>query len=233
MDTNIRKRTAIGLLFALIVTGGCTPPKFSERLWRKQVESAHRHQLYESHQKEGIFFNPWINKEVRLGWVLKWRLTPAQTYTEEEEKFLPTVRHDAERQLLKNRSHDFILWIGHGSYLIKTGSHIWLLDPMFSQRALLPARKTPPALTAEVINRLFPRVNVIISHNHYDHLDEDSIRQLSENYIFYVPLGIGKEIAAWNPNAKTIEILSSIAFPLNTGPTEPSRRKTVPYGRAT
>lgn len=138
--------------------------------------------------------------------LITWQLSSIQPYTEEEENHLPAVLKNAKAQILKNSGKDFILWIGHGSFLIRTGTHIWLLDPMFSKRALLPARKTPPALTAKDINELFSRVNVVMSHNHYDHLDADSIKALSDDTHFYVPLGLGETLRDWQPNAKTIEM---------------------------
>ena len=42
------------------------------------------------------------------------------------------------------------------------------------------------------------RVNVIISHNHYDHLDVDSIRSLPENSNIFVPLGLKKTIESFH-----------------------------------
>ncbi len=171
-------------LFPLLVVGififGCSQPDFNETDWGNQVETVKKEDLYKSHEKDGKFFNPWMSLEKRLNKVLAWKFSASQPYSEAEQKYLPTLYENPEQQILDHGDGDFILWIGHGSFLIQTGDETWLLDPMFSNRALLPARKTPPALTAEVINGLFPRLNVVISHNHYDHLDEESIRQLSE-----------------------------------------------------
>ena len=66
----------------------------------------------------------------------------------------------------------------------------WLTDPIFSERALLPKRVTPPAITASEIKDLTPSLNVLISHNHYDHLDVESIRSLPEKSRLFVPLGL-------------------------------------------
>ena len=76
------------------------------------------------------------------------------------------------------------MWIGHSTFLIKTGGLIVLTDPMFSERAspsqtLGPRRYFPPALEISEL----PRVDVIlISHNHYDHLDTNSLTQLAARF---------------------------------------------------
>jgi N-acyl-phosphatidylethanolamine-hydrolysing phospholipase D len=89
-----------------------------------------------------------------------------------------------------------ITWIGHATSLVQIGGLNVLTDPIFSERASFlqaigPKRKahTPTALSE------LPRIDlVVISHNHYDHLDVNTIkaleRQLGGSPIFAVPLGI-------------------------------------------
>jgi len=192
---------------ALILLTNCSQPNFNEEKWKQQVEATQTANLYNSHQADGQFFNPWMKDERRsFTALMRWRLSSRQPYTEEEEAYMPRVLDNAREKVLNSNNKDFLMWIGHGSYLIKTGKIIWLLDPIFSKRALLPARFTPPALTAKDINELFPQVNVIISHNHYDHLDADSIEDLSENAHFYVPLGLAETLRGWQPKAKITEM---------------------------
>lgn len=199
------RNSSICLFFLSLFTMGCAPPKFSETGWRERVESVQSGQLYEPHEKDGLFFNPWLKSDHGLGRVVTWKLSSSQSY-DDQEVVKPKVYEDTESQLLNNGDNDFILWIGHGSFLIRTGDQTWLLDPMFSKRALLPARKIPPALSAKTTTRLFPRLNVVISHNHYDHLDEESIRQLSDGYTFYVPKGLLKIVRKWQPGARIVEM---------------------------
>jgi N-acyl-phosphatidylethanolamine-hydrolysing phospholipase D len=198
------------LLFPIaLVTllSSCAQPQFNKDHWKQQAESTQAGQLYSKHVRDGVYFNPWIADTRRsFSSILTWRLSAKQHYTEKEETFLPKVLEDTKERILKNIDSDFILWIGHGSFLIKTGEHVWLLDPMFSHRAVLPARFTPPALTAGDINELFPQVNVIISHSHYDHLDSNSIKALSDSTHFYVPMGLKKTLRNWQPEAKITEM---------------------------
>lgn len=85
-------------------------------------------------------------------------------------------------RLLASRSG--ALWIGHSTFLIKTGGLMILTDPVFSERASLsqtmgPKRYFPPALEIDEL----PHVDVIvISHNHYDHLDTNSLKELAGRF---------------------------------------------------
>ena len=91
-----------------------------------------------------------------------------------------------------------VTWIGHATVLIQHQGINVLTDPMFSKRAgpggiLGPARISEPAMT---IDALPPIHAVVISHNHYDHLDLASLRALEKlaatrkgGTVYFVPLG--------------------------------------------
>ncbi len=83
-----------------------------------------------------------------------------------------------------------ITWIGHATVLIQYRGINMLTDPVFAERAspfsfMGPKRVTPPALT---IAQLPPIDYVLISHNHYDHLDADTVKQLGNHPTWLVPL---------------------------------------------
>lgn len=101
-----------------------------------------------------------------------------------------------------------VIRLGHSTVLMKIFGQYWITDPMFSQRAspfktLGPKRFHPPILDwADIINNI-PLSGVIISHNHYDHLDEASIQALiNVPTPIYVPLGLSSLIQSWgiSPN---------------------------------
>ena len=88
-----------------------------------------------------------------------------------------------------------VTWIGHASTLVQAGGLNVLTDPVFSERAspvqfLGPKRAQPPGIA---LSDLPPIDVVVVSHNHYDHLDRLSVVQLSERSqgrtLFLVPLG--------------------------------------------
>ena len=85
-----------------------------------------------------------------------------------------------------------VTWIGHASVLIQHRGINVLTDPMFSNYASPvsfagPRRITQPAADIEALP---PIHAVIISHDHYDHLDTASIKRLGDRPMYFVPLGI-------------------------------------------
>ena len=92
-----------------------------------------------------------------------------------------------------------ITWIGHASMLVQAGGLNVLTDPIFSKRAspislIGPERKQPPGLQLAEL----PLIDVVlISHNHYDHLDRPSVLEIASRSdaagkptLFIVPLGM-------------------------------------------
>jgi N-acyl-phosphatidylethanolamine-hydrolysing phospholipase D len=92
-----------------------------------------------------------------------------------------------------------ISWLGHAAFLIQTSGLNILTDPMFGatagpHRLIGSKRRAPLPIDPE---DLPPIDLVLLSHNHYDHLDLASIRQLRERHdpLFLVPLGMGKYVS--------------------------------------
>jgi L-ascorbate metabolism protein UlaG (beta-lactamase superfamily) len=106
---------------------------------------------------------------------------------------LPRVANDGAA-LRENQGEPTVTWIGHATLLIQLAGVNILTDPQWSERASPlsfagPPRVTPPGLRFEDL----PPIHVVlISHDHYDHLDEATVRRLAEAHHprFYVPLGL-------------------------------------------
>ncbi len=181
----------LGLMFA----SSCShnPAAFDEGKWRKQVEGQSVEKLYAAHFSDGQYGNPWMPLQHGGFWrLLKWRLAGKAKYSEEEQNYQPKFIPELKKRLEAMPEGDFIAWIGHATFLLRLQGDYWITDPMFSKRALLPKRVTPPAITGKELADLTPRLNVLISHNHYDHLDVESIRSLPPESRIYVPLGLKK-----------------------------------------
>jgi len=100
--------------------------------------------------------------------------------------------------------------LGHSTLLIRLGQQNWLTDPVFSER-VSPLQWIGPKRFHDVpldLNDLPDITGVVISHNHYDHLDEGSIKLLSNKVQhFVVPLGIGDSLREWGvEEGKIIEL---------------------------
>jgi L-ascorbate metabolism protein UlaG (beta-lactamase superfamily) len=105
----------------------------------------------------------------------------------------PRVTNDG-RALRDNRTAPTLTWIGHATLLIQLDGLNVLTDPQFSERASPvsfagPRRLTAPGLAFAAL----PRIDVVvISHDHYDHLDRPSVERLAATHrpLFLVPLGL-------------------------------------------
>ena len=109
---------------------------------------------------------------------------------------LPRVVNDG-RSLRENTSRATVTWVGHATLLIQVDGVNILTDPQWSDRASPmsfagPKRFTPPGLPFEAL----PPVHIVlISHDHYDHLDVATVRRLAATHRprFFVP----RALKAW------------------------------------
>ncbi|MGW5401116.1 MBL fold metallo-hydrolase [Streptomyces sp. NPDC003952] len=81
-------------------------------------------------------------------------------------------------------------WAGHASWVLRIGGLTVLTDPVWSRRILgTPARMTPVGVRWE---ELPPVDAVVISHNHYDHLDAPTLKRLPRTTPLFVPAGLAR-----------------------------------------
>jgi L-ascorbate metabolism protein UlaG (beta-lactamase superfamily) len=94
-----------------------------------------------------------------------------------------------------------ITWYGHASALVELDGVRLLLDPVWSERCS-PSRHVGPRRLHGVpvaLERVGRIDAVVISHDHYDHLDADTVRTLAAttDALFVVPLGVGAHLDTW------------------------------------
>lgn len=155
------------------------------------MRSAHR-------RPGGGFQNPWLGPVPgRLGDLLKWLLIERRARPRPAAppaSAFPTVRSAPTRP--RAALEDVTCtWIGHATFLIQIGGCNVLTDPMWGDRAspvpfIGPRRHVPPAMALD----LLPPIDVVLqSHNHYDHLDDRTVRALARAHpgaVWLVPLGL-------------------------------------------
>ncbi len=100
-----------------------------------------------------------------------------------------------------------VTWFGHSTTLIKLDGHLILLDPIFeaySSPFRLGGKRYSEQLSIEVED--LPEIDaVLISHDHYDHLDFQSIKKIRDKVrVFLVPLGVGSHLKRWGINSEKI-----------------------------
>jgi L-ascorbate metabolism protein UlaG (beta-lactamase superfamily) len=101
-------------------------------------------------------------------------------------------------------------WLGHSTVLLELDGLRVLTDPVWGPRAspsrLIGPRRFQPVPVA--LRALPPLDLVVVSHDHYDHLDYPTIRELARRDVpFVTSLGVGAHLAAWGvPAARITEL---------------------------
>lgn len=102
-------------------------------------------------------------------------------------------------------------WLGHSTVLLEVDGRRFLTDPVWAERAspsqLVGPKRffAPPLALADVP----PLDGIILSHDHYDHLDPVAIRALAGRAVrFYCPLGVGAHLRRWGVPAPKITELT-------------------------
>ncbi len=85
-----------------------------------------------------------------------------------------------------------LTWVGHASFVARLGGQLVATDPLFSERIQGVVRRlSPPGVVPEAL----PPIDVVlVSHNHYDHLDVPSLKRIGPEALYVVPLGNGRTL---------------------------------------
>ena len=165
--------------------------RFSKSSWHQQVARQDPDALYAPHfdAKRGRYFNPWYINEKNWRDIIKFFL--------EKNRYQPSY-HDVPTHSTSSWHPNFssdasLTMLGHSSLALQINSKLLLLDPFLSKYAFNIKRCQSPAID---IQALPDNSIVIISHNHYDHLDKSTITRLSQA-TFICPLGVGSLLSRW------------------------------------
>jgi L-ascorbate metabolism protein UlaG (beta-lactamase superfamily) len=204
----------LGLVLVLLVLFGTAFAQLSPELGGTPTAAEQQAYRQSGHFRDGKFFNPQPT-EVSTGgstFSALWRMLFEKTPNQNSAAPLPTQPLDSLSITRKAPGMVRVTWLGHSASLVEIGGKNVLLDPMLSVKMgplawVTPKRYNPSlAITAEQL----PAIDVVlISHDHYDHLDYQSIRKLKGKVgHFYVPLGIGAHLRRWGVPASQLTELS-------------------------
>jgi L-ascorbate metabolism protein UlaG (beta-lactamase superfamily) len=113
---------------------------------------------------------------------------------------IPVIAISPERFKTRPDSGLRSFWLGHAGVLLELDGVRLLVDPVFSDRVSPmsfagPKRFHPPPVALSALQNIDA---VVISHDHYDHLDMPTIQHLASKAThFYVPLGVGAHLRRW------------------------------------
>jgi len=171
----------------------------------KAATGARRARMQGSPQwRDGVFENPQILWND--GWGMVKGVLSASEYGSPAGE-LPVVSGDGALFRTPPPTGLRVTWLGHSTLLVEIDGLRLLTDPVWGPRAsplswLGPARWYPPPLELAAL----PAIDaVIISHDHYDHLDQPTIAAIADwDTIFITPLGVGAHLEYWGVPADRI-----------------------------
>lgn len=129
--------------------------------------------------------------------VLKWQLSAKPRKQEKENDAARLAVLDPNEFLTGDR--DGILWLGHASFYIRLAGKSILLDPVFGK----PPFVKPLVEVPSPLDKIKHVDYVLLSHDHRDHCDEESIKQIAAKFPaagFYGGLKMDELFRGWIPN---------------------------------
>ena len=152
--------------------------------------------------RQGRFRNLFPISKIRVGRAL--RSFARSSRYRRPKRPVPVVYRDPAHYLAPPASGLRVTWLGHSTVLLEVDGRRFLTDPVWSRRAS-PSPIAGPRRFFDVPLPLseLPRLDaVILSHDHYDHLDLRTIRRLAASgtqgrAIFVTPLGVGAHLERW------------------------------------
>ncbi len=147
--------------------------------------------LYAAHGQPGAWFNPW--RPSNKHWTDLFRWAVSRSAYSGEWRDPPLVRRvdNDGRSFATPDTSASVTWVGHSTFAIHDTGDVFLTDPHFGKRALIPARFHPPGVP---ITSIPADAFAVVSHNHYDHLDAYTVENLPQTVTWFVPLGLGEWI---------------------------------------
>lgn len=158
------------------------------------------------HTPDGVFVNPYFDEDIRkpglldkIWWKFKYYAIQKPFLNDHfEYSIIPSEFVNPPERI----NGGVVTWVGHATFLIQVDGVNILTDPVWSERVGIlnsrigHQRYTPPGIPWE---KLPPIDVVLISHNHYDHLDYPTVTQLEAEHqpVFIVPLGVGELLEQW------------------------------------
>ncbi|OON67250.1 MBL fold metallo-hydrolase [Hymenobacter sp. CRA2] len=219
-------------LLILLLLAGVAFANLSPELGGKPTKAQRAAYAKSGHYRDGEFQNL-VPTEVMTGGStmgLLWRFLFTKTPHERPAAPLPTQPLDSARIRQKTAATLRVTWFGHSASLVEIAGHNVLLDPMLSVDMgpiswVTPKRYNPQlAISPQQLPRI---AAVLISHDHYDHLDYKTIRELRDKVDnFYVPLGVGAHLLLWGVAPTKVHELDwndSVRLPGLTIVSQPAR----------
>ena len=150
--------------------------------------------------KDGTFQNLSVTPSLAEGFTMRkvlWEFLTDKTENKIPKTPLPTQKIDLKNQPVTDQ---FLVWMGHSSYYFQLDGKRFLVDPVFSGNASPIPGTTKAFAGTDIYNTEdFPEIDfLIISHDHYDHLDYKTVKSLKPKIGQVIcGLGVGSHFEKW------------------------------------
>jgi L-ascorbate metabolism protein UlaG (beta-lactamase superfamily) len=144
--------------------------------------------------ENGRFTNLYLPFEFSFGNLMKWQ-TSKNPQKEEKKAETRRLLVDFDSTLLQ-KNEDYLIWLGHASYLMQINGKTFLIDPLLFDNTFLKRESDLPF----PIEKLPELDYILLSHNHRDHCDKQTLKYLIEKnpeLIILTGLGLGNVISSW------------------------------------
>lgn len=207
MKSKKRKRMgALLILFGLITIGiilFLQHPLFGKKPSGERLERLEKSKYYKNGQFHNLSHTPAFAEDASYFDALKELLFSKVKHTKPLDS-IPHIKTDLSKL---STTDDFLIWFGHSSYLIQADQKRFLIDPVLTKNAS-PIYSTNNAFKgADTYHYdLLPPIDfLILTHDHYDHLDYTTLKKLKDKTKAVVcPLGVGEHLEYWGFPAKNI-----------------------------
>ncbi|WP_018478150.1 MBL fold metallo-hydrolase [Pontibacter roseus] len=200
----------ICFLILLVTVAGCSFLRLSPQ-FGAEADGARLKAMQQSPNfADGVFQNPVeTNMDMAFTDMVKlfYERFFGDTSNQTPDWELPVVKLNPDKPDAVQDTATVVTWLGHSAFLVEVEGKRLLLDPMLGDVAspvsfIGPKRFAALPITVEEL----PHIDaVLISHDHYDHLDYGSIQKLAEKADhFFVALGVGAHLERWGIPANKI-----------------------------
>lgn len=212
------------IAFAVLVYAFMEQPKFGKMPSGKKIKKIKNSANFSNGKFQNLSFTPDLAEGETMYKVLK------KFFFEKDKHNKPTDHMLSQKTDLHalNTDENVIVWFGHSSYFLQIDGKKFLVDPVFSGAASPIAATTRSFPGSDVYTVAdFPEIDyLLISHDHWDHLDYDTVVKLKSKVgLVITGLGTGAHLKRWGFDTKQIiekdwneQIDLSNGFKINTVP---------------